>query len=100
MSLVTNTMQRAVMDPTERDRILVADLAAERAWLHEPKMMRIGRLAAADKACLLRHKEKVCAAAMAPRFGKCEHALINPGRRTTIAGPGSGCLWHCDRVAW
>ena len=46
-------MHEPVMNATERDRELVAGLAAERRRLHLPQMMRIGRLAAADQARLL-----------------------------------------------
>jgi hypothetical protein len=42
-----------MMDATERDPKFVAGLATERPWLHEPQVMRVGGLAAADETRLL-----------------------------------------------
>ena len=44
--LVAGAMDRAVMRAAERDGEFVAGLAAERARLQVPKMMRVRRLAA------------------------------------------------------
>jgi hypothetical protein len=41
-------MQFAVVQPADRDGVLVAHLAAERARLGEADMMRFGRRSAAD----------------------------------------------------
>jgi len=46
-------MHRTVMPPTERDRELIADLAAERAGLGESEVVGIRRLAAAHETRLL-----------------------------------------------
>src|SRR5260221_12802709 len=40
-ALVAGTMDRAVMHSAQRDSEFVARFAAERAWLHVPKMMGV-----------------------------------------------------------
>ena len=45
-------MQLPVMAAAERNRELVADFEANRSWLGETQMMRIGGLAAANQARL------------------------------------------------
>ena len=52
-SFVDDTMNRAVVDSTERHCGSVAYFAAECAWLHVAQMMRVRRLAAAHKTGLL-----------------------------------------------
>ncbi len=42
----------AMMESTDRDRVFVADLAAERAWLRKAKVVRFGGRAAAYDAGL------------------------------------------------
>jgi hypothetical protein len=46
--LVARAMDRAMMRPAERDRELVARLAAHRARLHKSDVMGVRRLAAAQ----------------------------------------------------
>ena len=70
-------MNRAVMGAAERDRELIADLAAERTGLHEAKVMGIRGLAAADKARLLGDEPKVLPVAIAARSGNREDALVD-----------------------
>jgi hypothetical protein len=50
---VTAAMHFAMMSATERDRELVADLAAERRYLGKTQIMGISRPPAADEARLL-----------------------------------------------
>ena len=45
-------MQFAVVEPAKRDRVLVADLAGQRARLGKANMVRLARRAAADDAWL------------------------------------------------
>ena len=45
-------MQLAVMEPADRDRVFVADLAPQRARLSEPKVMGFSRRPPADHARL------------------------------------------------
>ena len=65
------------MDAAERDREFVAGLAAKRPRLHEPQVMRVGGLAAADQARLLGDIAKVVPVAIAPRCRNGEHALVD-----------------------
>jgi hypothetical protein len=46
----SSRMETAVMGPTKRDRVLVADPTAQRARLSEPNMVGIGRASAAEEA--------------------------------------------------
>ena len=61
----------------ERDRKLVADLAAERAGLREPKMMGVCGLPPADKAGLQGDELQVRLVAIAPHFADRQHALVD-----------------------
>jgi hypothetical protein len=45
-------MELAVMKPTDRDRVLIADFSAEGSWLGEANVMRLARRPAADDAGL------------------------------------------------
>ena len=56
---VADTMNRAMMDPAQRHRELVADLTADCAVLCEAQVMRIRGLAAANQAGLLSNKSDV-----------------------------------------
>ena len=82
-------MHRPVVPATERDRELIADLAAERARLQVAQMMRVGGFTTADEAWLLGDSAKVLAVAVAPRRGNGEDALVDAvgagrGRRLRI----------------
>ena len=68
-----------MVDAAERDRELVARLAAEGAGLKVPQMMRIGWFAAADQAGLLGDVAKVVAVAVAARCRNGECALVDAG---------------------
>src|SRR5262245_13320677 len=52
-ALVAGAMDRAMMDTAERHGELIAGLAAERARLQVPQMVRVAWLAPADQAGLL-----------------------------------------------
>ena len=54
--LITMPVKLAMMKATNRNRVLVADFAAQRTRLRKAKMMRIGRFAAAHDARLLRNE--------------------------------------------
>src|SRR5262249_24843378 len=71
-------MYRPVMPATERDRELIADLAAERTGLRKSEVMGVRGLAATQQTGLLHHKAKVVPVAIAARRRHHEHALINP----------------------
>lgn len=45
-------MQLAMMGAADRDHVLIADLATERAWLSKTNVVPFGRRAAADDAGL------------------------------------------------
>ena len=53
---IATTMHLTMVSATERDRELVADLAAERRCLGKAQMMGIGGAAAADQAWLLGYR--------------------------------------------
>ena len=77
--LVTGAMNRTVVDAAERHGEFVAGLAAERPWLHEPKMMRVGRLAAAKEARLPGDKSNMFAVAVAAGRPDRELTLVDTG---------------------
>jgi hypothetical protein len=58
-ALVNGVMKRPVMDATERHREFVAGLAAERTWLHEPKVVRVARLAAKQRRQVCRATNRI-----------------------------------------
>ena len=62
-------MDLAMMAAAERDRELIADLAAQRPMLGEAQMMGIGRPAAANQTGLLGDKPNVVAVAYPARLG-------------------------------
>jgi hypothetical protein len=63
------------MDTAKRDRELVAGFAAQGPRLHEPEMMRVGRLAAAQQAGLSGNVAKVHLVATARRRHR-QRALV------------------------
>ena len=58
-ALVNGAMKRPVMDAAERHREFVAGLAAERTWLHEPKVVRVARLAAKERRHVCRATNRI-----------------------------------------
>ena len=66
---IADAVHQPMMDAAERHRKLVARLTAERARLHEPKMMRVGRLATTEEAGLLGDIAKVRLVAITARSG-------------------------------
>src|SRR5260370_42491139 len=82
-------MSPAVMDTAERYREFIACLTTKRTRLHEPQMMRIGRLAAAQSARLEANVAQMLAAAVPPWRSDREDALIDAGR--LIAPPAGRC---------
>jgi hypothetical protein len=89
-SLVAGAMDRAMMDAAEGHRELVAGLAAERARLEVPPVMRIGWLAAADKAWLLGDRAKLLPAAIASWSGNSEDALVDAVGLVRVSACGGG----------
>ena len=77
-SFVACAMRGAVMCSTEWDREFIARLAAERAWLHELQVVRVGRFAAAQEARLLGHEPQVLLVAVAARRAQREDTLVDP----------------------
>src|SRR6516164_5638470 len=70
-------MHRPVMPATERDRELIADLAAECAGLGEAQVVGIRGLAAAHETCLLGDIAQVLPVAIATRRGDRQHTLVD-----------------------
>ena len=85
--LVADPVQGAVVAAAERHDEFVADLAAERARLGEPQVVRVGGRAAADQAGLLGDEPQVLLVAVALGLGEREHALVDAGRRLMRRGP-------------
>src|SRR5215831_17398452 len=83
-------MHRTMMPSTERDRELIADLAAERTGLREAEVVGVRGLAATDEARLLGDITKVLPVAIAPRGSHREHALVDALRLTSVGNFG-GC---------
>jgi hypothetical protein len=67
-----------MMRPAERDRELIADLAAERPNLGEAQMVRVRGFAATDEAGPRGHELEVRLVPVAPGLGYAQDALIDP----------------------
>ena len=76
-SFITVTVELAMMSPAERDRELVADLAAERMVLRKAQVMGVARLTSADDASLLGHKPHMVPIANTPRLAVCQHRFVD-----------------------
>jgi hypothetical protein len=78
-ALVAGTMNRTMMGATERHRKLIACLATKGAWLHEPQVMSVRRLAAADQARLADYEPKMFLVAVAARHTYRQRTLVDSG---------------------
>src|SRR5262245_59815815 len=85
-------MHCAVMPPTERDRELIADLAAKCARLGKSQVVRIRGLAAAEKTRLLGDVAQMLPAAIATRRRDRQDAFVDTVRLTTVAFTGDSLL--------
>jgi hypothetical protein len=74
-ALVARAMHRTMMPPTEGDRELIADLAAERTRLQVAQVMRVGWLATADQAWLLGDRGA----------SGCDNAVVRQPRALSLA---------------
>jgi len=83
-------MHRPVMPATERDRELIADLAAECAGLGKAQVVGIRGLAAAHETCLLGDIAQVLPVAIAPRRGDRQHTLVDAPCLTSVDACGGG----------
>ena len=70
-------MHRPMMPSAERDRELIADLAAERARLGKSEVVGVRGLAAADDACLLSDVAQMLAVAIPTRYSNRKDALVD-----------------------
>ena len=77
-----------MMEATEGNRVLVADLSAERPWLGEAEMMRLARRPAADHTGLRGDELAMLLVAEADHFGRhattrnfCVNNVASPSRR-------------------
>jgi len=77
-AFIACAVSRSMVDPAQGSNKLVTYLSAERTRLHEPEVVRIGRLSPAYKAGLLGDQPKMLLVAVAPRLGNREGALVNP----------------------
>src|SRR6516164_4251891 len=81
-------MHSTMMPPTEWDRELIADLAAERTGLGKSEVVGVRGLAAAHETRLLGDIAQVIPVAIAPRRGNREDTLVNASA-VIIFSPGS-----------
>ena len=95
-ALVACAMHRPMMSPAERDRELIADLAAKRTWPHEAEVVRIRGPAAAHKARLLGDIAKVLAVAVATRSGDCEETFVDA---FALMMSGTGSSWLLSHLS-
>ena len=79
----------AMMATAERDRELIADLAAKRPALCEAQMVGVAGLPAADQAGLLGHVSDVVAVAQTAGLGKRQYAFIEAPGFTDAFGPSA-----------
>src|SRR5271166_2808726 len=77
-ALVAYAMNGTMMGAAERHRELIACLAAQRTGLHEPQVMGVRRLAAAEKARLADDEPEVLLVAVATGDTDREHAFVDP----------------------
>src|SRR5260370_35460610 len=79
-------MHRTMMPATERDRELVADVAAECTGLREAEVVGIRRLTAAHETRLLGDIAQVLPVAITPRRSDREDALVDAGGPIVVFG--------------
>src|SRR6516162_8165038 len=89
-ALVAGAMHRPMMPSTERDRELIADLAAERTGLGKSEVVGIRWLAAAHQTRLLGDVAQVLPVSIAPRGSHREDALVDALRSSRVGAFGSG----------
>src|SRR5262245_34528556 len=87
-SLVTGSMNGAVVRAAKRYSEFVARLAAERPRLGVPKVMRVRWLAAADEAGLLSDVAQMLAVSVPTRCSNRQDALVDASGLIT-SNPGS-----------
>src|SRR5260370_27099224 len=76
-AFIAGTVSRAVMGPAQGDSEFVAHFSAERPWLHEAKMVRIGGNSPTYEAGLLRDKSEMLLVAVPSRLANREGALVD-----------------------
>ena len=76
---ISYAVHQPMMNAAERHRELVARLAAQGPRLHEPKMMRVGRLATTEEAGLLGDIAKVRFVAIAAGSGNRARIFVDAG---------------------
>ena len=97
-------MHRTMMPATERDRELIADLAAERTGLGKSEVVGVGGPAAAHETCLLGDVAKVLPVAIPTRGSDRENALVDALRLTRVPAfrggslLGAGNLMHRRKI--
>jgi hypothetical protein len=70
-------MHLAVMSAAQRNRKLVADLAAKCRYLRKPEVVGIGGTPAADQAGLLGNRFNVLPVAKATRRRQCQYTFVD-----------------------
>ena len=87
-ALVACAMHCPMMPAAERDRELIADLAAKRTGLGKSEVVGIGGLTAAHETRLLGDVAQVLPVAIAPRGGNSEDALVDALCLTGVGAVG------------
>ena len=77
MRLIAISVQLAMVDAADGDRVLIADLAAKRARLRKANVVRFGGRAAADDAGLRGDESVVLVVAQTIGLGRNATALDN-----------------------
>src|SRR6516164_259326 len=83
-------MHRTMMPAAERDRELIADLAAERTGLGESEVVGVRGLAAAHQTRLLGDVAQMLPITIATRGSDREDALVDAPRLTSVSAFGGG----------
>jgi hypothetical protein len=75
--LIAVPVNLTMVSAAERHHELVAGFPAQRSRLHEPEVMRFGRLALASKTGLRRHEPQMRAITIAARFANGQGTLVD-----------------------
>ena len=75
--LIAVAVNLTMMSTAERHGELIADFKTQGSGLRKPKVMRIGRLTAADEAGLRGHESQMGFVTQTPGLGNGQNALID-----------------------
>jgi hypothetical protein len=96
-ALVTGAMNLTMVDAAKRDDEFIAHLAAQRTWLHEAQVVRIGMLSPTNQTRLFSNKPQMFFVAMATWFGDHKNALVDAGLRVRLRRDRRMWSWYRRR---